>query len=202
MRLFATGGLEALSMRAIARQVGVSPMTPYRYFKDKVALLSGMWQFSLEALHERTALAVAAAEGGRARQRAFFNAYLDFWESHPNDFWLVHITQGLQKPDDATQVPIYGRLLGLLRQTTKELADEIGAKMMWAKLSEDVSFAMLLGYLQAVMIRYRYPWGRREVLRAAYIEHLMACKEQCLLDGPAPRPELKSGARGKAVRKR
>src|SRR5262245_10058941 len=68
MGLFAAEGVEGLSMRAIAHQVGVSPMTPYRYFEDKAALLRGMWQFSLSALHEKLASAVAAKRSGRERQ--------------------------------------------------------------------------------------------------------------------------------------
>lgn len=175
-------------MRAVAQWVGVSPMTTYRYFEDKAALLRGMWQFSLAALHERLVAATTAETGGRARQRALFVAYLDFWESNPDHFWLVHLTQGTKRPEggdaNAAEVPVYAELLSLLRQTTRDLAEEIGAKMTWAKLSEDVAFAMLLGYLQAVLVNYRYPWGDRPKLRAAYIEQLMASKERCLLRGP------------------
>jgi AcrR family transcriptional regulator len=199
MRLFTTEGIDGLSMRAIAQKVGVSPMTPYRYFEDKAALLRGLWQFSLTALHERLVSAVIAKRGGRARQRAFFVAYLDFWESNPDHFWLVYLTQGIKKAEaadkDSSAVPIYRDLLSLLRQTTHELADEIGAKRTWAKLSEDVTFAMLLGYLEAVLVNHRYPWGDLAELRAAYVEQLMICKEQCLLRGRAPaiRPSRATG---------
>jgi AcrR family transcriptional regulator len=203
MRLFGTEGIAGLSMRAIAQQVGVSPMAPYRYFEDKAALLRGMWQFSLTALHERLASAVAAERGGRARQRALFVAYLDFWEAHPDHFWLVHLTQGIKKADegdgDATGVPVYGDLLSLLRRTTREMADEIGASMTWAKLSEDVTFAMLLGYLQAVLVSYRYPWGNRTELRAAYIEQLMLSKEQCLLTGGRSKPGKNPATKARAA---
>jgi AcrR family transcriptional regulator len=200
MHLFAAKGIDGLSMRAIAEQVGVSAMTPYRYFEDKAALLRGLWQFSLAALYERLSSAVATKRSGRARQRAFFVAYISFWESNPNQFWLVHLTQGLRKADapesDPTTLPVYAALLSLLRQTTLEMAEEIGAKKRWAKLSEDVTFAMMLGYLQAVLVSYRYPWGSRRQLRAAYVEHLMTCKEQCLLHGATPAaPRAASGAR-------
>jgi AcrR family transcriptional regulator len=36
------GGLDAVSMRAVADQVGVTPMALYRHFDGKVALLDGM----------------------------------------------------------------------------------------------------------------------------------------------------------------
>ena len=39
-RLFAEHGVEAVTMRQLADAIGVSPMTPYRYFKDKDAILA------------------------------------------------------------------------------------------------------------------------------------------------------------------
>ncbi len=40
--LFATHGLEGVTMRQLADAVGVSAMTPYRYFKDKDAILAAV----------------------------------------------------------------------------------------------------------------------------------------------------------------
>jgi AcrR family transcriptional regulator len=39
-KLFATHGTEAVTMRHLATALGVSPMTPYRYFKDKDEILA------------------------------------------------------------------------------------------------------------------------------------------------------------------
>jgi AcrR family transcriptional regulator len=39
-QLFAEQGFEGFNMRELARRVGVSSMTPYRYFKDKEAIMS------------------------------------------------------------------------------------------------------------------------------------------------------------------
>ena len=40
--LFAARGPEAVTMRELASALGVSPMTPYRYFKDKDAILAAV----------------------------------------------------------------------------------------------------------------------------------------------------------------
>ncbi len=46
-------GAEKLSLRALAREVGVSQAAPYRHFQDKVALLSALASDGFERLGER-----------------------------------------------------------------------------------------------------------------------------------------------------
>ncbi|HEY3889596.1 MAG TPA: helix-turn-helix domain-containing protein, partial [Caulobacteraceae bacterium] len=41
-RLFAEHGAEAVTIRQMAAELGVSAMTPYRYFKDKDAILAAV----------------------------------------------------------------------------------------------------------------------------------------------------------------
>lgn len=50
--LLEEGGAEALSLRAMARQAGVSPMAPYRHFADKAALLEAVAIHGFELLRD------------------------------------------------------------------------------------------------------------------------------------------------------
>ena len=59
-RLLESQGLEALSLRATAREVGVSHMAPYRHFKDKDALLASVAAEGFESLSKRMAAELAA----------------------------------------------------------------------------------------------------------------------------------------------
>ncbi len=188
MQLFAQSGLEAVSMRAVAARVGVSAMAPYRYFADKAELLSGLWQFVIRAVCDRMDVAIAGARGGRARQRASLETFLDYWEAHPDHYRLVYMTDQTTRRDASarlTQAPVYTEILGLVHSVTEELAREIGADMTHAKLAGDIRFAMLLGYLQATLVNQRYPWSERAQLRGAYIEQIIATMERCLLLGPS-----------------
>ena len=192
LRLFAGGGVQALSMRAIAAELGVSAMTPYRYFADKAELQQGLWQFTMQQLYDALDRAVAERSGARARQRAWMQTYLGFWEAHPDHFWLVNLTpapprQRAAKVDHSRE-PVFARHLELLRRLTVELAAEIGTDLTWAKRSEDIVFAMLLGYLQALYVNRRYPWSDLGALRDAYIEQALCSKERCLRDGGGPAP--------------
>lgn len=187
MQLFAQGGMEAVSMRAVAARVGVSAMAPYRYFTDKAELLSGLWQFVVRAVHEQMAPAIAAARGGRAKQRVSIDVFLRYWEAHPDHYRLVYMTATpTERGNDSTlrQAPVYAEMLQLVQSVTADLADELGVDMTHAKLAGDIRFAMQLGYLQAALVNQRFPWSERATLREAYIEQIIATVERCLVHGP------------------
>ena len=46
--LFAEHGAEAVTIRQLADAVGVSPMTPYRYFKDRDAILAAVRDYMVD----------------------------------------------------------------------------------------------------------------------------------------------------------
>lgn len=188
MRLFAEGGVDALTMRAVAESVGVSVMTPYRYFADKSELMRGLWQGILRAVCDRMRAAIDAQPTGRGKQRALMEAFVGYWEDHPGHFRLVYqtdkVTQEARQSAALTQAPVYGELLQLVQGVTAAVAQEIGAGPKHLKLAGDVRFAMLLGYLQAALVNRRYPWSELAVLRRAYIEQAGAAVERVLLEGP------------------
>lgn len=61
-RILEADGPSALSLRAVAREAGVSPAAPYHHFKDKGELLDAVAMEGWEALGE--ALAAARANAG------------------------------------------------------------------------------------------------------------------------------------------
>ena len=77
-RLFIERGPQNVTMRQIASTLGVSPMTPYRYFQDKDEILATV---RAEAFHRFSAnleQAVQQAPDARAKARAVGDAYVAF----------------------------------------------------------------------------------------------------------------------------
>src|ERR1700742_63925 len=79
---FDRDGLEGLSLRDIARAVGITPMAIYRHFKDKQALVDALVLDALEAWSER---ARAVPQDARWLER-MGEAYLDFALETPRRF--------------------------------------------------------------------------------------------------------------------
>jgi AcrR family transcriptional regulator len=189
MALFAEGGVEAVSVRSIAARVGVSPMTPYRYFPSKADFLRGLWVDVLTDLDAYLRDAVREEADPRARHRRLVDAFLAYWEGHPAEFELVFRTQGLSpgpQADRDAHPPEYQRLLATSRATTAELAQAIGAGPERVVLASDLRVAMQFGYLQAAMVNQRYPWSDLPALRRLYVDAVVQAVERCLLgDTPA-----------------
>ncbi|GAA2225241.1 WHG domain-containing protein [Herbiconiux moechotypicola] len=74
----ASDGVDGLSLRQLARDLGVSHAAPGRHFRDRQALLDALALDGFEAMN--SALATAAAGGGDARARltALAEAYVGF----------------------------------------------------------------------------------------------------------------------------
>ena len=62
-RLLEAEGPTALSLRAVAREAGVSPAAPYHHFKDKAELLDAVAQEGWDMVSARMIEAKAGAEG-------------------------------------------------------------------------------------------------------------------------------------------
>jgi AcrR family transcriptional regulator len=81
--LFAAHGPDAVTMREMADAMGVSSMTPYRYFKDKDAILAAVRMRAFTRFAE-------AMESARAHpQPRSGNAYLDFALANPASYRLM-----------------------------------------------------------------------------------------------------------------
>jgi len=88
-RLFAERGPDAVTMRQLAAELGVSPMTPYRYFEDKDDILAAVRTngFTRFALALETAR--ASAVGARAIGTAVGEAYVTFALENPHAYKLM-----------------------------------------------------------------------------------------------------------------
>jgi AcrR family transcriptional regulator len=81
-RLLEAEGPTALSLRAVAREAGVSPAAPYHHFKDKAELLDAVAQEGWEMLEQFMAEAKSSTHG-RQQLTALGIAYVCFAREHP-----------------------------------------------------------------------------------------------------------------------
>jgi AcrR family transcriptional regulator len=84
-----SGGLEDVSLREIARNVGVSATAVYRHFPDKAALLSALGAAGDELLAQAFEKAMAKEKPGHDAFNAMGRAYVRFALANPSLFRLM-----------------------------------------------------------------------------------------------------------------
>ena len=89
MTLLAAEDVEDLSLRKVARSVGVSATAVYRHFPDKQALMSALAAEGLRMLATVQRAASESAGGGRAGFDATGRAYVHFALENPALFRLI-----------------------------------------------------------------------------------------------------------------
>src|SRR5580692_10470079 len=89
--VFATEGLHAAHVEAIARRAGVAVGTLYNYYKDRDAILAALLRIRRDALFAELDLAEKAAHGRPIRDQllAFVTAKVHFMAAHRTFFRIL-----------------------------------------------------------------------------------------------------------------
>jgi AcrR family transcriptional regulator len=91
-RILEKEGPNALSLRAVAREAGVSPAAPYHHFKDKCDLMAAVASEGWHELGEAIILARAGAKTPREGLSEIGVAYVVFARKNPNLYRLMYDT--------------------------------------------------------------------------------------------------------------
>jgi AcrR family transcriptional regulator len=117
-RLCVEQGPEAVTMRQLASHLGVSPMTPYRYFEDKNDILAAVRAENFNRFAEILEAARAGSDGARARAAAIAEAYVTFALENPHAYKLM-FDFNQPRPD------AYPELAAAARRAQQVLADAV-----------------------------------------------------------------------------
>src|SRR5581483_1418698 len=103
-RQVAAVGAAALSLRAVARELGVVSSALYRYFPSRDDLLTALIIDAYDDLGATAEQAVAAShrDPPRARWRAVCDAIRDWARAHPHEYALLYGSPvpGYRAPDE------------------------------------------------------------------------------------------------------
>lgn len=142
VELVASEGVQALSLREIARRAGVSHGAPRRYFPTHLSLLSAIAAEGFGALGARLAAAAGgdAAVTPRERVAALGRAYLDFAFGERGMYELMFrhdlLESGRQNGLRATSLPLFEEFAALVARARPQSAvpPAVAAGALWANL--------------------------------------------------------------------
>jgi|HubBroStandDraft_1064217.scaffolds.fasta_scaffold68068_2 AcrR family transcriptional regulator len=131
-RILEAEGPAALSLRAVAREAGVSPAAPYHHFKDKTELLEAVAHEGWEALGQGIIAARRSAATPGEAMGAIGMAYLHFARDNPALYRLMYDTSR-----DRTSMPEhineaesgYANVQGALVEAGADPSDELDLQL-------------------------------------------------------------------------
>lgn len=122
--MFDEGGYEAISMRKLASEIGVPPMSLYRYFPSKKHLIQHIWVELLLRAYQHALARAHECSSPPERLGAYLDGYLQYWLDNRHHYWVVFsIRDGSAdpaEPGDGAPCPNPYRFL-------ETLAEMIGA---------------------------------------------------------------------------
>ncbi len=88
-RLFAERGPDGFTMRELTGEMGVSAMTPYRYFRDKDDILAAVRARAFSRFADMLEDALDSGKDARSKARALSKAYVSFAFAEPSAYRLM-----------------------------------------------------------------------------------------------------------------
>ncbi|MCZ8370616.1 MAG: TetR/AcrR family transcriptional regulator [Porphyrobacter sp.] len=163
--LFARNGADNVSMRQIAAALGVSPMTPYRYFASREDILVAVRIRGFERFAVLLEDAYATTPGDAdAKAGAAGRAYIDFALANANTYRLMF---DLHQHEDGGDIPL-GRAVARARATLSAYGDGLvraGMAEAEARAMEGLIWSALHGAVSLELAGTTPPGSAYETLR-------------------------------------
>lgn len=182
-RRFAEEGYAGVTLRGLARDLGCSPMTPYRYFRDKEAIFAAVRASAFARFADAQEAAAAGESEPLARLAALHGAYVRFALEEPHAYRIMF---ELEQPD----TPGHPELEKQERRAWQALRDAVGEAVAGGRLHGDpevlahVFWASVHG-LVALRLAGKLRLGVRfDALEGALLDALL----RGALASPSPRP--------------
>src|SRR3954451_23881229 len=163
---------DAVSIRAVADAVGVTPPSIYLHFADKDALLAAVVMDVFAELDATMLAAAVGVESPMARLCAYGNAYVQFAVEHPEHYRIAAMDPCPRTDQEALDEVLTDAAFTHMREAVTECV-EAGYFAKGDPLLLTLDLWTAAHGLASLMIAKPYlPWGDREtvanrVLRAA-----------------------------------
>jgi AcrR family transcriptional regulator len=156
--LATTGDEEAVSIRAIADAVGVSPPAIYLHFPDKDALIFEVCAARFAELDQAIEEAAAGVDDPVDALLARGKAYVRFGVEHPEQYRVLFLRRGTGRKLDADELrttAAFGNLVGAVERAQERgrLTDDAGAIEIAMEL-----WAVAHGTASLLIGVHDFPW--------------------------------------------
>jgi AcrR family transcriptional regulator len=158
-----TGSEEAVTLRAVARQVGISAPSIYSHFPDRVAIVDAIVDDAFSDFNGAIYSAIEATADPLARLKEGCAAYLRFAAERPNRYRLLFERHDLIGAADPVP-PVRTESFAWLVQSVQACADAGISASTDAQLDSTAIWTALHGYATLHSQLTGFPWPEHEAM--------------------------------------
>jgi AcrR family transcriptional regulator len=174
-RLFTQHGVQAVTTRMIAAEVGISQPSLYAHFPTKQALVEAACTGAFEALAAHMAETLERTSGPAALA-GLARAYVDFALCQPQAYRIAMMDEAAYDYADGAENPAMAAVAGVYRIYRSAVARERGAGL--GEVDQDMLaqslWLSLHGLVSALIARPDFSWCDRDRLVEFHIARLLA----------------------------
>ena len=159
-----TGSEEAVTLRAVARQVGISAPSIYSHFPDREAIVDAIVNDAFADFNAAIAGAIDASSGPLARLRAGCAAYLQFAAERPNRYKFLFERQILADAPDCPAPAIRTEGFEALVRCVQDCIDAGISASTDARLDSMAIWVALHGFATLRVLVGGFPWPEPDVM--------------------------------------
>jgi AcrR family transcriptional regulator len=117
--LIVESGLESLTLRAVARRIGVSTAAPYHHFQSRAEVIAALVRENFETLDAYSSTAIEGHTSTHAKLQALGMVYVTYALEHTADFRLMFRPELSvpPAPSELERAPVFRVLLNVLRES-------------------------------------------------------------------------------------
>jgi len=174
--LFSREDPATVSLRRIAAAAGYTPGAVYRYFKDQQELFAYIRAHDMQQAAERLARVGARTRDPVLRTRRLFQATVDYWLSHIDEF-LVLFPPPSAAPIDVSggtvpfgRSPVVQRMLAIYYDTVQAMFDSLPRAPLPSRLAADTLLASVHGTLVFPLMTSTMAWSDRRRMARLLID--------------------------------
>lgn len=175
LKLFQDEGYEAISMRRLAKEANLTPMTLYKYFDSKIEILHLLWEEVFTVLFDDLDDVAAKDPEPRSRLNSVALRYVTYWMDNPNHYFMVFMSKGISQEDVRGFVEIDTILarFDVLRDGISTALDG-NVDPATKTLKATLLLCVLNGIAHNLITISSYPWPHPEELVRTAIDGLLS----------------------------
>ena len=170
-RLFIEKGYQGVSMRGLAGELSISPMSLYRYFDNKRSILVHLWDEIFTTLFASCRKTAAAKNTPLKAVEAYGVCFIQYWIDTPQNYSMVY--GEIDRPDSSENYFADSERIQKELEFLMELFIEAGVKAENCELICQQYLCVLHGICHSLITIPEMNWANPDKLLSGLVEGII-----------------------------